>query len=156
MTSTAAPVALASHNPETQTVTLVIDTATANAVMFAIAGHADEHEAHIREVQSYAQTLPESSYGRRNRHAIAARETRIAARLRVGEHAYRIAIDCDAALTRVFSSRRRLWDVPMTNPLREFSPGRVLRDALAHVAALTAVFPAGSVQRDDRGPARRI
>ena len=87
MTSTAAPVALASHNPETQTVTLVIDTATANAVMFAIAGHADEHEAHIREVQSYAQTLPESSYGRRNRHAIAARETRIAARLRVGEHA---------------------------------------------------------------------
>src|SRR6185437_4418503 len=31
---------LASHNPETQTVTLVIDTATANAVMFAIAGPA--------------------------------------------------------------------------------------------------------------------
>ena len=31
------PVALASHNPETQTVTLVLDTATANAVMFAIA-----------------------------------------------------------------------------------------------------------------------
>ena len=101
----------------------------ANAI-FAIAAHAHEREAHIREVQSYAQTLPESSYGRRNRHAIAARETRIAARLRVGEHAYRIAIDCDAALTRVFSSRRRLWDVPMTNPLREFSPGRVLRDAL--------------------------
>ena len=82
------PVALASHNPETQTVTLVLDTATANAVMFAIAAHADEREAHIREVQSYAETLPEDSYGRRNRQAIATRETRIAARLRAVEHAY--------------------------------------------------------------------
>ena len=84
------PVALASRNPETQTVTLVLDTTTANAVMFAIAAHADEREAHIREVQSYAQTLPEGSYGRRNRQAIATRETRIAARLRAVEHAYRI------------------------------------------------------------------
>src|SRR6185312_14166783 len=64
------PVALASRNPETQTVTLVLDTATANAVMFAIAAHADEREAHIREVQRYAQTLPDGSYGRRNRQAI--------------------------------------------------------------------------------------
>jgi hypothetical protein len=54
-----APVALASRNPETQTVTLVLDTATASAVIFAIAANADEREAHIREVQSYGQTLPE-------------------------------------------------------------------------------------------------
>jgi hypothetical protein len=93
------PVALASRNPETQTVTLVLDTATANAVMFAIAAHADEREAHIREVQRYGQTLPEDSYGRRNRQAIAARETRIAARLRAVEHAYRMAIERDAAFS---------------------------------------------------------
>jgi hypothetical protein len=90
------PVALASRNPEAQTVTLVLDTATANAVMFAIAAHADEREAHIREVQRYAQTLPEDSYGRRNRQAIATRESRKAARLRAVEHAYRMAIDRDA------------------------------------------------------------
>ena len=90
------PVALAGRNPETQTVTLVLDATTANAVMFAIAAHADEREAHIREVQSYGQTLPERSYGRRNRQAIAARETRIAARLRAVEHAYRMAIERDA------------------------------------------------------------
>ena len=90
------PVALASHNPETQTVTLVLDAATANAVIFATAAHADERETHIREVQSYAQTLPEGSYGRRNRQAIATRETRITARLRAVEHAYRMAIERDA------------------------------------------------------------
>ena len=66
--------------------------------MFAIAAHADEREAHIREVQSYGQTLPEDSYGRRNRQAIAARETRIAARLRAVEHAYRMAIERDASV----------------------------------------------------------
>ena len=64
--------------------------------MFAIAAHADEREAHIREVQSYAQTLPEDSYGRRNRQSIATRETRIATRLRAVEHAYRLAIERDA------------------------------------------------------------
>jgi hypothetical protein len=87
------PVALAGRNPETQTVTLVLDTTTANAVMFAIAAHADEREAHIREVQRYGQTLPEDSYGRRNRQAIAARETRVAAQLRAVEHAYRTATE---------------------------------------------------------------
>jgi len=89
------PVALASRNPETQTITLVLDATTASAVVFAIAAHADEREAHIREIQSYGQTLPEDSYGRRNRQAIAARETRVAARLRAVEHAYRIAIERD-------------------------------------------------------------
>ena len=41
--------------------------------------------------------LPEGSYGRRNRQAIAARETRIAARLRAVEQAYRMAIEHEAA-----------------------------------------------------------
>jgi hypothetical protein len=90
------PAALASRNPESQTVTLVLDTTTANAVMFAIAAHADEHEAHIRELQRNGQTLPEGSYGRRNRQTIATRETRITARLRAVEHAYRMAIEREA------------------------------------------------------------
>jgi hypothetical protein len=93
------PIALASNNPETRTVALVLDTATANAVMFAIAAHADEREAHIREVLRYGQTLPEGSYGHRNRQAIAARETQVAARLRTVGHAYRIAIERDATLS---------------------------------------------------------
>ena len=90
-------VALASRHPESQTVTLVLDATTANIAIFAIAAHADEREAHIREVERFGQSLPEGSYGRRNRQAIAARETRIAARLRAVEHAYRMAIERDAA-----------------------------------------------------------
>jgi hypothetical protein len=85
--------ALAHPDPETQTVTLILDAATANAAIFAIAAHADEREAHIREVQQFAQNLPEDSYGRRNRQAIAARETRIAARLRAVERAYRTGLE---------------------------------------------------------------
>jgi hypothetical protein len=64
--------------------------------MFAIAAHADEREANLREVERSGQNLPEGSYGRRNRQAIAAREIRIAARLRAVEHAYRMAIERDA------------------------------------------------------------
>jgi len=67
--------------------------------MFAVAAHADEREAHIREVQSYGQTLPEESYGRRNRQAIATRESRIAVRLRAVEQSYRMAIERDDAFT---------------------------------------------------------
>ena len=67
--------------------------------MFAIAAHADEREAHIREVERSGASLPEGSYGRRNRQAIAARETRIATRLRAVEHAYRMAIDRDAVFS---------------------------------------------------------
>ena len=89
------PVALASRNPESQTVTLVLDATTASIAMHAIAAHADEREAHIREVERFGQSLPEGSYGRRNRQAIAARETRVVARLRAVEHAYRMAIERD-------------------------------------------------------------
>src|ERR1700722_2629905 len=85
--------ALARHDPETQTVTLVLDATTANIALFAIAAHADEREAHIREVERSGQNLPEGSYGRRNREAIAARETRVASRLRAVEQAYRTAIE---------------------------------------------------------------
>ena len=63
--------------------------------MFAIAAHADEREAHLREVERSGQNLPEGSYGRRNRQAIAARETRIATRLRAVEQAYRTAVERD-------------------------------------------------------------
>jgi hypothetical protein len=66
--------------------------------MFAIAAHADEREAHLREVERSGHSLPEDSYGRRNRQAIAAREIRIAARLRAVEQAYRIAVEHDAML----------------------------------------------------------
>ena len=92
------PVALASHHPESQTVTLVLDANTASIALFAIAAHADEREAHIREVERFGQSLPEGSYGRRNRQAIAARETRIATRLRAVEHAYRMAIERDSCV----------------------------------------------------------
>jgi len=67
--------------------------------MFAIAAHADEREAHLREVERSGRNLPEGSYGRRNRQAIAERETRIATRLRAVEHAYRTAIDRGTAYT---------------------------------------------------------
>jgi hypothetical protein len=85
--------ALARRDPETQTVSLILDATTADIALFAIAAHADEREAHLREVERSGRGLPEGSYGHRNRQAIAERETRVAARLRAVEHAYRTAID---------------------------------------------------------------
>jgi hypothetical protein len=92
-------IAMARHDPQTQTVSFILDATTANIALFAIAGHAGEREAHLREVQRHAHDLPEGSYGRRNRQAIAARETRIAARLRAVEQAYRTAIERGTAYT---------------------------------------------------------
>ena len=66
--------ALARHDPETGTVTLVLDAATASIAMFAVAAHAGEREAHAREVERSGADWPDGSYGRRNRQAIAARE----------------------------------------------------------------------------------
>src|SRR6266566_1953705 len=77
--------ALARHDPETGTVTLVLDATTASVAMFAVAAHAGEREAHAREVERSGADWPEDSYGRRNRQAITARETRVAARLRAVE-----------------------------------------------------------------------
>jgi hypothetical protein len=79
--------------------TLVLDAATANAAMFAIVAQADEREAHVREVARFGESLPEDSYGRRNRQAIAARERRVASRLRVVENVYRTAIEHDTGLS---------------------------------------------------------
>jgi hypothetical protein len=78
-------------------VSLVLDATTANIAMYAVAAHADEREAHVREVERSGQNLPEGSYGRRNRQAIAARETRVAARLHAVEQAYRTAVEHDTA-----------------------------------------------------------
>jgi len=97
--------ALARRDPDTQMVSLVLDATTANIALFAIAAHADEREAHVREVEWSGRNLPEGSYGRRNREAIAARETRVAARLRAVEEAYRTAIERDATYTPPEPSR---------------------------------------------------
>jgi hypothetical protein len=91
--------ALARRDPETQTVSLILDDTTADIAMFAIAAHADEREAHLREVERSGRGLPEGSYGRRNRQAIAARETRVAGRLRAVEQACRAAIERGTAAT---------------------------------------------------------
>ena len=91
--------ALARHDPDTQTVTLVLDATTASIAMFALAAHADEREAHVREVERFGASLPEGSYGRRNRQAIAARETRVATRLRAIQHAYQAVAGHDTAFT---------------------------------------------------------
>jgi hypothetical protein len=92
-------IARAGRDPGSQTVSLILDATTANAALFAIAAHAGEREARIREVEHLGQSLPEGSYGRRNRQVIAARETRVATRLRAVEHAYRTAIERDTAHT---------------------------------------------------------
>jgi hypothetical protein len=99
--------ALARHDRETQTVTLVLDATTANTAMFAIAAHADEREAHVREVERSGRSMPEGSYGHRNRQAIAARETRVATRLRAVEQAYRTAIEREAAQVTALPSQIR-------------------------------------------------
>ena len=91
--------ALARNDPETGTVTLVLDATTASIAMFALAAHADEREAHIREVEQYGADLPEGSYGRRNRQAIAARENRVVARLRAIQHAHQAVAGHDTALS---------------------------------------------------------
>jgi hypothetical protein len=92
-----APVtALAGRDPETCTVSLILDEETASIAIFAVTAHAEEREAHAREVQRYGQGLPEGSYGRGNREAIAAGEGRVAARLRAVERAYQTALERDA------------------------------------------------------------
>jgi hypothetical protein len=87
--------AVAMRDPDGRTVSLILDEASANIAVHAITAHAADREAHAREVTQSGQNLPEGSYGRRNRQAIAARETRVASRLRAIEHAYRTAIEHD-------------------------------------------------------------
>jgi hypothetical protein len=115
-TSDTPVLALARRDPETQSVILIMDATTANTAMFAIAAHADEREAHMREVERSGQGLPEGSYGRRNRQAIAAREARVASRLRAIEHAHRAAIERDAMSAPL--------DAPRTFRPPEYVPDR--------------------------------
>ena len=57
---------MARRDPETRTVSLILEIA-ASIAMFAIAAHADEREAHVREVERFGVRLPEDSSGRRTR-----------------------------------------------------------------------------------------
>ena len=88
--------AIARRDPGSRTVSLILDDTTANMAIHAIAVNAADREAHLREVARYADKLPDNSFGRLNRQDIAARELRIATRLRAVERAYR-ALDCDLA-----------------------------------------------------------
>jgi len=90
-------IALARRDPASQTVSFVLDDTTARMAIEAITINAGDREARTREVEQYGQTLPEHSYGRRNRQAIAARETRITDRLCAIERAYRTALDQDTS-----------------------------------------------------------
>jgi hypothetical protein len=90
---------LARRDPDSQITTLILDSVTADAAIYAIAAHAEEREAHLRQVQLSGENLPEGSCGRTNRELIADRDTRIAARLRAVEHEYHAAIERDAAST---------------------------------------------------------
>jgi hypothetical protein len=91
--------ALARRDAKSRTVSLILDTTTANIAVYAITAHAGEREAHVREVEQVGEAFPEGSYGKRNRQAIAARETRIAYRLRAVERAYQIALERDREVT---------------------------------------------------------
>ena len=73
------------------TVALLLDTSTANIVLFAVRALASESEAHAREVRAVAAALPVTSYGAANRERIAARQERVAARCRAVDVNYRIA-----------------------------------------------------------------
>jgi hypothetical protein len=73
-------------------ITISMDAATASIAIFAIATNASDREAYARETERFSQGLPEGSYGKANRQAIAARETQAAARLRAIERAYQIAL----------------------------------------------------------------
>jgi hypothetical protein len=97
--------ALVRHDPGTGTVTVVMDTTTAGIAMFALAAHASEREAHAREVERSSTDWPDGSDGQRNRQAIAARETRVATRLRAVEHAYNAVAEHDIAVTPRESAR---------------------------------------------------
>lgn len=105
-------IALARRDPENQSVSLILDEATARIAVHAITAHAAEREAHAREVTQAGQNLPEGSYGRGNRQVIAARETRVASRLRAIERAYRTAIEHNAVAAPVPAALRPVDRLP--------------------------------------------
>jgi hypothetical protein len=87
--------AVARRDPGNRVVSFILDETSASIAVHAITAHAADRETHAREVAQFGQNLPDGSYGRRNRQAIAARETRVATRLRAIERAYRTAIEHD-------------------------------------------------------------
>ena len=109
--------------------------------MFALAAHADEREAHIREVEHHGADLPDGSYGRHNRQAIAARETRVATRLRAIEHAYQAAAGHDTA----FDAAPTRPDTPSTRAMR---PTR--RSSSSSASQPAALPPEPAHSRPDR------
>ena len=46
---------MARPDPDSQTVSLILDATTADIALFAIAAHADEREAHVREVERFGE-----------------------------------------------------------------------------------------------------
>ena len=90
-------IALARRDPQSRTVSLIMDAATTNITMypFRIRRRPGGPRSRGRAVRREAA---ENSYGQRNRQAIAAREARVATRLRAVERAYRTAIEHDAAI----------------------------------------------------------
>ena len=83
----------ADRDYKNHTITFTMDETTAGIAISAIVARAAEREAYARDVWQLGQGLPEGSYGRRNREAIAGRETQAAARLRAIERAYLIAME---------------------------------------------------------------
>lgn len=120
----------------------------------AIAVNTADREARTREVRQYARTLPENSYGRQNRHDIAARETRIATRLRAIERAYRTALDPDAnpARTRLDTPRHRENARPRTGTgITRQKPSHQKRRPPSPASAVWSRLAGGP----DQGPQQR-
>jgi len=83
------PLANVYRDPTRRTVTLLLDDATAETVLYAVRLLAADSEAHAREIRVVGAMMPPDSYGAANRHTIAARSERIARRLRVLDASYR-------------------------------------------------------------------
>jgi hypothetical protein len=90
-------IAHADLDPRTRMVTFSMDETTAGIAITAIVAHAGDRETYAHDVLQFSQGLPQGSYGRQNREAIAAREAQAAARLRNVERAYQIAMGHAAA-----------------------------------------------------------
>jgi hypothetical protein len=84
---------MARRDDVTQAVTFILDGAVADAAVHAITANAMEREARIRQIRRQTENLAEGSFGRQNREAIVARETKIATGLRAIERAYRAAFE---------------------------------------------------------------
>jgi hypothetical protein len=52
------PLARVRRDPDSRTITLILDAAIASIAMFAIAAHANEREAHVREVERVGRSRP--------------------------------------------------------------------------------------------------